>query len=215
MAAGPWVRVDVADTGAGMVPDVVSRAFEPFFTTKLPARGTGVGLCQVLRLVGDHAGHVDISSEPEVGTTVSIWLPAANDEARPHAGPGRLPAETGLRHHVLAVDEDPAGRSSLVQVLEHLGYAVTAVGDGEEAVSLLENEAAGVDAVISDVMMPGLGGEGLARVLAERHPGLPVILVSGHPMERPTEAGPVLRMQKPFSSCQLAQALRAVLERRG
>ena len=77
MAPGRWVRADVADTGTGMAPEVLARVFEPFFTTKAPGQGTGVGLNQVLRLVGEHDGHVDIVSQPGKGTTVSIWLPAA------------------------------------------------------------------------------------------------------------------------------------------
>ncbi|MDQ3574421.1 MAG: ATP-binding protein [Actinomycetota bacterium] len=77
LAPGRWVRVEVTDTGPGMAPEVLARVFEPFFTTKEPGQGTGVGLNQVLRLVSEHEGHVGMASQPGVGTTVSIWLPAA------------------------------------------------------------------------------------------------------------------------------------------
>ena len=218
-----WVRVDVADTGRGMLPGVLARAFEPFFTTKPLAGGTGLGLSQVHGLVSQHGGHVSIDSSDGRGTTVSIWLPRADAlVTTPETSSAQIPRAQGER--LAVVDDNPAVRTALGQVLESLGYVVELAGDGREALTILEREPSALNGVVSDVVMPGMGGEEVARIVTERWPDLPVVLVSGYPV--PTthghpgastagtvdrHAGRVIRLAKPFTLNQLAETLRAAL----
>jgi signal transduction histidine kinase len=217
MVPGAWVRLDVADSGCGIPPEVLDRVFEPFFSTKPAGRGTGLGLTQVLALVTEHDGHVSIASAPGEGTTVSLWFPA-DTPAHTHPRSARpdddqQEPEPGRDEVVLVVEDDADLRAALADVLRSLGYQARAVADGEQALEVLERTT--VDAVVSDVSMPGLGGEGLARRIAERWPGIPVILTSAHPQARaaaPGGASRAIRLRKPFSSRQVARALRAVLD---
>ena len=222
--AGPWVRMEVADTGRGIPPEIVEQVFDPFFTTKPPGQGTGLGLSQVHGLVAQHEGHVEIDSSA-TGTTVSVTLRAASPVA-----PSKRLRDTevprGSGERLLVVDDDAAVRHPLGQILESLGYVVTLVADGEEAVAVLEGKAAELSAVVSDVLMPGMGGEGLARVIADRWPALPLILVSGSPLvpsqavAKPAQTpagesfeGGLIRLAKPFSSAELAETVRLALRR--
>ena len=219
-----WVRVDVADTGRGMLPGVLARVFEPFFTTKPLAGGTGLGLSQVHGLVSQHGGHVSIDSSDERGTTVSIWLPRVDAvTTTPETISAQIPRARGER--LAVVDDNPAVRTALGQVLESLGYVVELAGDGEEALTMLEREPSALSGVVSDVIMPGIGGEELARVVTERWPDLPVVLVSGYPVPAlhghpgagtartvDRHAGRVIRLAKPFTLNQLAETLRAALD---
>jgi two-component system cell cycle sensor histidine kinase/response regulator CckA len=215
----PWVRIEVADTGCGIPPENLGRVFDPFFTTKAPGQGTGLGLSQVFGLVTQHEGRTSIESSEAGGTAVTITLPAGASSAKVDpVGRPHVPRGSGER--LLVVDDDPAVRGALGETLGSLGYRVTLAADGEEAVAFLEGNSSDMSLVLSDVLMPGMGGESLARVMAERWPSLPIILVSGSPLvgsisrfalaaDR-TERGPV-RLAKPFSSNELAETLRAVL----
>jgi PAS domain S-box-containing protein len=208
-----WVLVEVVDTGPGMSPEVLGRLFEPFFTTKAVGEGTGLGMAQVHGLVGQHGGQIEVESSVGAGTKVSIWLPAI--DASPRAEPRR---ETRISNHtgerLLVVDDDEASRAALGQILESRGYVVTLASDGKEALAYLDRQSASVTAVVSDVMMPGIGGDDLARAVAKRWPAIPVVLISGNPMPQArqrTVAGEPVRLNKPFTSNQLAEALRSAI----
>jgi signal transduction histidine kinase len=216
----PSIRVDVVDTGAGMSPEVLTRAFEPFFTTKTSDRGTGLGLAQVNGLVAQHGGHIDVSSVPGRGTVVSIWLAAGESSGHTQTiRPSDFPRGQGER--VLVVDDDPAVRSALTSVLNWLGYDVVTAESGEVAFSILEVEGASIAAVVGDAMMPSIGGIGLAWLVAERWPELHVILLSRYPVpadSQPTASPrgssrprPRTQLQTPFSSRELAVAIRSGL----
>ncbi|MDQ6613411.1 MAG: ATP-binding protein [Actinomycetota bacterium] len=216
----PSVRVDVADTGSGMDAGVLTRAFEPFFSTKSPGQGSGLGLAQVHGLVSQHEGHIDLLSVVGRGTTVSIWLTGREimSTDQPET-PAEIPRGQG--EQVLVVDDDPAVRVAMARVLSWLGYAATEADSAEAAISVLSSGVNSIAVVVSDVMMPGMGGESLARVVANRWPPLPVILVSGYPISVPTdraadpagrgEMRPPIRLQKPFSSRQMAAAIETAL----
>jgi signal transduction histidine kinase len=227
----PSVRVDVDDTGTGMDATVLARAFDPFFTTKSPGEGTGLGLAQVQGLIAQHEGHIDVSSTPGVGTTVSFWLPSAETAglsptatSTPTATqPPDIPRGRGQA--MLVVDDDPAVRAAMAGVINWLGYTATVAESGETACSILNEKSGSIAAVVSDVMMPGMGGETLAQVIADNWPEIPVILVSGNPnpipFEPPTGATrseepqrpPFVRLHKPFTSRDLAGAINAALHR--
>jgi two-component system, cell cycle sensor histidine kinase and response regulator CckA len=215
MAAGEWVRIDVQDTGAGIRPEHIAHVFEPFFTTKEPGKGTGLGLAQAHGMVAQHDGHIVVSSEPGVGTTFSIYLPAQRMTAETGgSGAGRPGMPEGRGERVLLVEDDMTLRTSLAELLELWGYRVVQATSGEDALTLVQRGTA-VELVLSDAVMPRLGGIALAKSL--RHAGLqmPIILMSGHPLDEEQvnwqRLGVTAWLEKPPHTLQLAQAIAQAL----
>jgi signal transduction histidine kinase len=189
---GPYVAIEVRDTGTGMPPEVRERAFEPFFTTKGPGQGTGLGLSQVFGFVRQIGGHVAIQSAPGRGTTVTLYLPlgSATDTAvGGTAAPPRLHANSGVGWSVLVVEDEPAVRAVAVDMLQDAGFAVLAAPDGPTAIALLK-EGAQADILFSDVVMPGgMTGVDLAREARRLRPTIGVLLASGYAAEALAEHG--------------------------
>jgi CheY-like chemotaxis protein len=219
LAAGDYVRIAVADTGAGMTEDVKRRAFEPFFTTKEVGKGTGLGLSQIFGFARQSGGEVTIDSAVGQGTVVSLYLPRSRIQAaevRMHpamTGPARseVAAErSGAR--ILLVEDDPRVRSATVEALEDLDYQPLACASGEEALAAFERQ--GFDLVISDVIMPGMTGPELIRVLKRRFPDLAVLFVTGYVGEGEGEdlIGYEL-LRKPFTVDALNEAVATALSR--
>ncbi len=179
----PHVVLGVSDTGTGIPLELQERVFEPFFTTKASGRGTGLGLSQVYGLCAQAGGVARLDSTPGRGTTVLMLFPASAEPvtAEPGLAPSsRLPS--GLR--VLLVEDDPDVAAATVPLLQGLGCAVCHLPDGDSALERLAVDAAAFDVVLSDVVMPGrVGGIGLAMAVAERHAGLPVLLMTGYTAE--------------------------------
>jgi signal transduction histidine kinase/ligand-binding sensor domain-containing protein/ActR/RegA family two-component response regulator len=181
---GDLVRLVVQDDGAGMAPDVLRRAFEPFFTTRRPG-GTGLGLATVYGITKQLQGEVAIDSAPEQGTTFTFTFPYEHDETDAAAGEHEVvvprPEPPSQRRRVLLVEDEPDVRRASRLLLENWGCAVVAeCASGGDAVRWLAESAAAVDAVVSDVRMPGLTGVELARALRAIRPDLPIVFVSGH-----------------------------------
>jgi PAS domain S-box-containing protein len=179
-----WVRLSVEDTGMGMDETTVAHLFEPFFTTKAVGRGTGLGLSTVYGIVVQSGGRVNVTSVPGQGSTFAVDLPrvdvpaaATGDEAA--AAPSS--ARRGLS--VLLVEDDAAVRSLTRRMLASLGHAVTAASSGAEALGLVEVADRLPDVLITDVRMPGIQGQELARRLRDRRPDLPVVFISGFSAE--------------------------------
>jgi PAS domain S-box-containing protein len=213
---GRYVMLAVSDTGCGMDRETAARAFEPFFTTKSQERGTGLGLSTVHGIVRQNGGRVEIYSEPGEGTTVKIYLPRLEQEPEVAEPP---PVEISDLHGnevVLLAEDAELLRQHLRRILEANGYRVLEAADGREAVALGEATPE-IDAVVTDLMMPLLGGMELARRLRERRPGLPVVFVSGYTENgmaaRGLEHGAVL-VNKPFTPRDLLRALRRALASR-
>ncbi|HVP29669.1 MAG TPA: PAS domain S-box protein [Myxococcota bacterium] len=210
---GRYVMLAVSDTGSGMDPDTAAHAFEPFFTTKPQGRGTGLGLSTVHGIVSQHGGHVEIDSERGVGTTFKVYLPRVEQDAE-GAEPVRFEVPT-LRgsETVLLAEDSELVRQHVRQILEGNGYRVVEAPDGREALALAD-AVPEIDAVVTDVMMPAVGGMELARRLWERRPDLPVVFISGYAengtVERGVERGALL-VSKPFTPRELLHALRIVL----
>jgi PAS domain S-box-containing protein len=216
---GRFICISVADTGTGMPDSVKERAFEPFFTTKQVGRGTGLGLSAVYGFVKQSRGAVSLDSTPGQGTTISLYLPvpggahtaAADEEVEGHGVPA------GLR--VLLVEDDAEVREVAQHFLTHLGCSFRICASAEQALALLTPEA-DVELLISDIALgAGMRGTELARVAQQRLPGLAVLLMSGFSAElldadRESPADWEL-LPKPYSRSQLAQAISAVLARRG
>jgi two-component system, cell cycle sensor histidine kinase and response regulator CckA len=216
VAPGRYVLLAVSDTGHGMTEGVKARIFEPFFTTKGVGKGTGLGLAMVYGIVKQAGGHVEVYSEVGVGTTFKLYLPLAEEEARP-SRPSSTPglARGGSETVLLAEDED-AVRALTRTVLQGKGYSVLEAADGEGALRVAAAHAGPIHLLVSDVVMPGLGGRGLAeRVLALR-PGLRVLYLSGYTDDAVVRHGVLHEnvnfLQKPFAVAALAQKVREVLD---
>ena len=213
LEAGDYVRITVSDTGHGMAPEVAARAIEPFFTTKPFGKGTGLGLAQVYGIAQQSGGGVRIESREAAGTTVQILLPRASagapdrdaDVGSPIIAPG------GAGAHILIVDDDAEVREFLAGALADLGHRVDSAPDAAAALSALET--ARPQLMLADFAMPGMNGAELARTARARHPGLPIIFVTGFAESEQLEGAladvPVLR--KPFGLAQLGAAIRDAL----
>jgi CheY-like chemotaxis protein len=213
---GDYVMVAVTDDGHGMAKDVLDHVFEPFFTTKEVGKGSGLGLSMVYGFVKQSNGHVAIYSEPGLGTTVRIYLPAVTNGAE--RAPSLVPAETIVatgRESVLVAEDDPFVRSYAVTCLSSLGYRVIEAVDGREALHRL-NEGARADILFTDVVMPGgINGWELAEQARKIRPGLKVLLTSGYALETLAERGrlPVgaVILNKPYRKAELARRLREAM----
>jgi PAS domain S-box-containing protein len=179
LASGAYVRVSVSDTGAGMDEETRARAFEPFFTTKPSGEGTGLGLATVYAIAGRHEGAVAIETQPSVGTTVSLWLPFVTGIAVPAHETGEHPVATGSGT-VLIVEDEEAVRHLARRVLVASGYRVLEASNGEEALVLWRQHGDEVDVLVTDVVMPKLGGQALVDRLRIDRPDLPVVFCSGY-----------------------------------
>ncbi len=215
VAAGDYAMLAVSDTGHGMVPEVVARVFEPFFTTKPDGKGTGLGLAMVFGFVKQTGGHIKIYSEPGQGTTVRLYLPrAAAAPAQPRTvAPVELPRGTAT---VLVVEDDAAVREIAVTMLADLGYRVLEAADGDQALQVFGVHAAGIDLLLTDVVLPGsLRGRELAERIQAVRPGVKVLFMSGYTENSIVHHGRlddgVQLISKPFRRDQLARKLQETL----
>ncbi len=205
--SGRYVRLEVADTGVGMSPDVAARAFEPFFTTKDVGAGTGLGLAQVYGLARQCGGTARVDSAPGRGTTVTLMLRAAEAAPAAAATPA-AGASHARRGRVLLVEDEPLVASTVAAALGDAGYEVARVATADEALPLLQGGAR-VDLLFSDVVTPGrLTGVDLAREARRLRPGMPVVLTTGY-SEDVAAAGGVRVLPKP---CGVDDILRALDE---
>ena len=207
LAPGPYVVLGVSDTGEGMDAETLARATEPFFTTKPIGKGTGLGLAMVHGLATQSGGTLRIESEVGRGTTVEIWLPLAEPEAKPPSAPTTRDAGACPRpFSILLVDDDRLVREGTSAMLEDLGHVVTAVNSATEAIEKLRGGAV-VDLVITDYAMPGMNGLELTDRLRGLRPDIPVLLASGYADLSDEEAARLPRLAKPFTQSALAQAI--------
>ena len=215
-AAGDYVEISVTDTGTGMPAEVLEKVFDPFYTTKPLGQGTGLGLSMIYGFIQQSHGHVVIDSEEGRGTTIRLFLPRhlgpvedetqANDEAAP----------TGAGETVLVIEDDPAVRLLVMQVLEELGYRGVETADGRQAVPILESSRK-IDLLISDVGLPGLNGRQLAEIARETRPDLPILFMTGYAKQAADQAaflgGGMEIITKPFAIEQLGRRIGEILRR--
>nr|WP_294555711.1 PAS domain-containing protein [uncultured Rhodopila sp.] len=176
---GRYIRLAVTDTGIGMDQPTVDRALEPFFTTKAQDKGTGLGLPMAKGFAEQSGGALTIESTPGQGTTVTLWLPVADVRSEALQAQPRPRPAAGLTRRLLVVDDEHVVRETLVASLEEAGFAVLAAGNGIEALALLE-AGEPVDALVTDLSMPGMGGLALIGEAHARRPGLPAVLLTGY-----------------------------------
>jgi two-component system, cell cycle sensor histidine kinase and response regulator CckA len=214
--SGPHVMLAVGDTGCGMDAEVRSHLFEPFFTTKEVGKGTGLGLSTVYGIVRQAGGHVWVYSEVDKGSVFKIYLPQVDEEIEEagsarEAGPPARGTET-----VLLVEDEPQVRALTVRALRGSGYAVLEASDGEEALRVAAGVGSGpLDVLVTDVVMPRMGGEELAERIRALRPGVKVLFISGYtehgvPMQGGPAAGAAF-LQKPFTPTALAREIRQLI----
>nr|WP_145549837.1 PAS domain-containing sensor histidine kinase [Variovorax boronicumulans] len=210
-APGRYVRLAVADSGSGMDAATLARATEPFFTTKGAGKGTGLGLAMVHGLAGQSGGGFVLQSQPGQGTTATLWLPVARDDA-PTTAQARaaVPSPTASTLRVLAVDDDPLVLTNTVALLEELGHTALQAATADEALRLLRADAT-IALLVSDHVMPHMTGAQLIATVRHERPQLPVVLATGY-AELPAGLPPrTVRLAKPFDQAALALAIAEAL----
>ena len=211
-AKGDLVCVEVADTGEGMAEEVLERAYEPFFTTKPSGRGTGLGLSQIHGFAAQSGGRTELVSKPGEGTRLRLLLPRADKPLAP-AQTAEADQSSGQSLRVLLVEDNDHVRDFAENLLADLGYGVVSAASADEALALLDTEP--VDIIFSDVVMPDRSGLDLARIVAERRPGLPVVLATGYSEEVVKGAASDLEiLSKPYGAQSLGAALGRAMSKR-
>ena len=205
----------VGQLAGGVAEDVKARIFEPFFTTKGVGKGTGLGLAVVLGIVKQSEGHVQVYSEPDIGTTFKLYFPAVEEKV---SAPKGIDSGNGGRgtETVLLVEDEDGVRGLAVLVLQTYGYKVLAAGTGKEALRLVEKRSGGIDLLMTDVVMPGMGGPELADALHPRFPQMKVLFSSGYTDDAVVRHGllqeKVAFIQKPYTPVALVKKVRQVLD---
>ena len=216
LSPGDYVALSITDTGTGMDRDTEARLFEPFFTTKPPGKGTGLGLPTVYGVVQQSEGAISVETEPGRGTTFNIFLPQCTESASPARTPRSPSPELKGTETILLVEDQEAIREVTIEYLRRLGYDVLAAPDGEAALSIVEAQTKTIALVVTDVVMPKMGGRELAARIKQRYPGTKVLFMSGYPdralrqHEGLGEDAEIL--QKPFSLKKLASKARCMLD---
>jgi two-component system, cell cycle sensor histidine kinase and response regulator CckA len=217
---GRYVALEVRDTGVGMDDETKARIFEPFFTTKPPGQGTGLGLSTAYGIVKQSGGYIAVESSPGGGTSFTVLLPRVFEPAEPTIAPAHVevPSNASSRGTIMLVEDEAAVREATKRMLRKFGFTVIEARDGEEALRLWQREGAAVDVVLTDVVMPTMGGAELARVLRERSPDLRVVFMSGYTqgtLEPSAMDGNATRfLPKPFTADQLVGTLRELVGER-
>ncbi|MBA3893008.1 MAG: PAS domain S-box protein [Gemmatimonadales bacterium] len=217
--AGSYVALEVSDTGVGVDPANHARIFEPFFTTKDPGKGTGLGLSTVYGIVKQSGGHITLESAPGRGATFTVLLPrylGNEPPASSRVDRRRLPGGTET---LLLVEDEAAVRSSARRLLERQGYTVLEARHGADALRIVEESGRQIDLVVTDLVMPEMGGKELAERLRAHRPALKVLFMSGY-TEKAIAADGVMPpntgfLEKPFTVEQLMRRLREILDEEG
>jgi PAS domain S-box-containing protein len=213
---GSYVKLVVADTGVGMTPEVQSQIFEPFYTTKEAGSGTGLGLSTVYGIVTQSGGHIGVMSEPGRGTRFEIYLPQSDEGATAHA-PGRMAAleSPSGTETILVVEDEPMVREMLCDSLREFGYTVLPAGEAVEAEQRCREHSGPIHLLISDVVLPGVGGRELAQKLTALRPEMKLLFMSGYTDDAVVRHGiltaGVMFLQKPFTLVGMARKVREVL----
>jgi PAS domain S-box-containing protein len=215
LTAGDYVLVGISDTGIGMAPDVAKQAFDPFFTTKPLGQGTGLGLSMVYGFAQQCGGQVRLESELGQGTSVRLYLPRASRALEAAGTADEAAAPRGRGETVLVVEDDPAVRMLIGEVLEELGYQYVEAADGQAAIPHLESPRP-IDLLVTDVGLPNLNGRQLAEIARRLRPDLKVLFVTGYAEQAAIRAGllpPGMEvMTKPFALDVLAGRIRRLIE---
>jgi two-component system cell cycle sensor histidine kinase/response regulator CckA len=216
LAAGEYIKLCVSDNGSGMNREVLERVFEPFFTTKPREHGTGLGLSIVYGIVKQSGGHVLVESALGTGTTFTLYVPRVKALPTVEQPLEVTPAPRGCET-ILVVEDDEMVRGITVRALRQLGYRILLAEDGLDALRVVAENGGPIDLVLTDVVMPKMGGPELVERLLERFPTLKVLFVSGYSEESLADRGILAEhrafLDKPFTSSMLARKLREILDK--
>jgi two-component system, cell cycle sensor histidine kinase and response regulator CckA len=210
---GSYLQLSVSDTGVGMGPDVLAHLFEPFFTTKETSQGTGLGLATVYGVVKQSGGYIEVRSEPGRGTSVEVFFPQAEGPDSSHTMAAASLARGS--ETILLVEDVDSVRDLVRDILKDCGYGILDASDGARALALAERHEGPIHLLLTDVVMPVMGGPELARRLALLRPGLKVVYMSGYADQA---AGTDLSalgarfLQKPIQAGVLACTVRNALD---
>jgi len=214
LSPGRYACLRVGDTGCGMDAYTLARAFDPFFTTKPVGAGTGLGLAAVHGIVQDHGGGIEVVSEPEKGTTFTIYLPCADAESAKDVK--KIRVEFGGTERILLVDDERMVLQSIGTYLEHFGYKVEALTSPAAALAVFQSMADQFDIVVTDQVMPNMTGDVLARRLRELRPDIPIILCTGYAPPASAQVRKAIGInevvRKPIEPSELGQIIRRTLD---
>ncbi len=213
---GPYVSLSVCDTGSGIDPEIVSRIFDPFFTTKDLDKGTGLGLSVVHGIVKSHHGNIRVESKPGKGTVFTILLPAYSEAAAIEGKKEARKTAHGRGEHILFVDDEEALTMLAGVSLKNFGYQITAVNSSQQALKLFRETPTRFDLVVTDLAMPQMNGDKMAREILALRPEIPIILCTGYDndtgVNNAMQAGVRRLLMKPYSPEELAGHIRQVMD---
>ncbi|HEY4962074.1 MAG TPA: ATP-binding protein [Terriglobales bacterium] len=211
---GSYVMLTVSDTGTGIAKADMPRIFDPFFTTKEAGKGTGLGLAIVYGIVKQSGGYIWVYSEPGQGTTFKLYFPTTNSPLEVVPWRADMAGHT-TRQTILVVEDEPAIRGNVRDCLHQLGYTVLEADSGEAALELCEQNQGKIELVLTDLIMPGMGGREMARQLAERFPDIEILYTTGYTEDNVARQellqGGQSFLEKPFSVSELSQAVHRIL----
>lgn len=211
---GEYAEISVSDSGCGISPEIQSKIFDPFFTTKEHGRGTGLGLAMVYGIVKQSGGYIEVQSAENQGTTFRIWLPTTSATSSQPLVPATSPQKGNGT--ILLVEDESTLRQAICESLTALGYRVLEAADGIDALAIVERGDTAIDLLLTDAVMPNLGGWELIQRLRASHSQIKAVLMSGYANSTsPTifgeESTGVVFLQKPFAQAELAKAVQQAL----
>jgi PAS domain S-box-containing protein len=187
MPPGQWIQIEVKDSGSGIPPQALPQIFEPFFTTKEVGRGTGLGLAQVYGIIQQHEGYIDVVTRVRQGTTFSLYFPALGAGEKAAVPLDTTSLQPGQGQLVLVAEDNPETRQALVDSLTLLNYEVIEATNGREALTTLVARATEIELVLSDAVMPKMGGVALLHAMRKQKLKIPLVLLTGHPLGKELE----------------------------
>jgi PAS domain S-box-containing protein len=212
---GEYILLNLSDTGKGMDKETLSRVFEPFFTTKEFSTGGGLGLATVYGIIKQSDGYISVYSELGLGTTIKILLPAEAKNANDSTKEQSAQSPRGKGQQILVVEDEEILRTLITKIISKLGYSVTAVENGDEALKTVREKGLNPDLVITDVVMPGMNGKELADILRQDKPDCKILFMSGYTESVITQQGiledGIQFIQKPFARTEMADKIEGML----
>lgn len=215
---GNYACISVTDTGHGMDEEIIKRIFEPFFTTKEVGKGTGLGMAMIYGIIQEHNGHISVDSETGRGTTFKVYLPLINEEIMEANGALAPEAPPGGTETILLAEDEVMVRELHKMVLEGAGYTIIEAIDGEDALEKFKEHAADVDILVTDVVMPKIGGKVLYEEIRKIRPEIKVLFMSGYTEDIIVDRGVLVDefsyITKPVKSFDLLSLVRDTLDRK-
>ncbi|MBN1318038.1 MAG: response regulator, partial [Anaerolineales bacterium] len=216
-SAGDWIKITVTDNGTGIPPEAVDHIFEPFFTTKEVGKGSGLGLAQVYGIIKQHDGHMEVETDIGQGTSFIIYMPALVDKKQFVIESNDSSIYHGSGETILIVEDNSATRDALVASVESINYRALQAANGKEAIQILEQDSR-ISMMLTDLVMPEMGGIELLEQLRQCWPHVPVVLLTGYPLGDQFESfanqGICAWLQKPVSLDKLSSTISKVIKQK-